>query len=676
MEQPRNFQKDETNPNAQNSPVSVPNASNQSTPTFSTNNKRYKLRIPKVTSKSNKQLELPIPQEKNLLVIHSLKDGSLPVVSQTGLASPSLAVIHKDFPWHGFGNITLVAHPAHINPKRTPVYNKDAWSPRFKAKVVEEGELDPEKWEAFKKEVHAAADKVYDLQNGSDLPDGKKQYMDEVARVLGELPGNVKTLNRLSHVELSYTLPMKVMDALTPGGYFTQPSEHCNDYWKPKIQTFFPTKKYAQFQDGTKIELTPENEKAIVREMRGGGSIKGGEYGGMKKLKLAGHESCVLADIVIDAATARRLSSYSDIKREAQKRITASEGIATNSYATIPRVLKGKYPISILNDLVVKALKSGKTVGECLVKNPLIDHDYNKVTDEKEKQRVGALLDDYIQKKRNEKVTYFEAKPQRFMRLGDFTGAVVPEHLFDQYKDLFAQHGVKALPFSTKADQTAKLQQLAQENDLMLSERDLGLQELVKSEVLEDLECLEELEKAVGDCRESKDKVLSKAEPPGLTEEDSNSLLPIEPTSHCVLTIIQDGQGKMLFIKRQDNHKWSLCAGHIEGDEDPEDAARREIQEETGLTPEYLSRIYESKNPNLTCFSAQCQGIPTNRNDPDQEGKAQWVDCTRGIPANIYDNLAGPEDESNVVRQLFTKELGLKKSEYNWLDAGFLELQK
>jgi len=126
----------------------------------------------------------------------------------------------------------------------------------------------------------------------------------------------------------------------------------------------------------------------------------------------------------------------------------------------------------------------------------------------------------------------------------------------------------------------------------------------------------------------------------------------------------------MLFIKRNDNKKWSICAGHIEGNEDPESASRREIKEETGLTPEYLSKI-NITIPNMFCFSAQCQGKPTNKNDPDQEGKPQWVDVRNGIPSNIWNKLAGPDDDSNLVRQLFEKELKLKKSNLEWLEGGF-----
>jgi len=149
------------------------------------------------------------------------------------------------------------------------------------------------------------------------------------------------------------------------------------------------------------------------------------------------------------------------------------------------------------------------------------------------------------------------------------------------------------------------------------------------------------------------------------------------PTTPCVLTIILDGLGKVLFIKRHDTKQYSVCAGHIEGNETPEEAARREIKEETGLTPEYLTRLEYKCNPNLTCFSAQCQGAPTNQNDPDSEGSPKWVSIIQGVPKNIWNHLSGPKDDTNIIKQLFTQALGLQKSEYNWLwDVGFMDLRK
>jgi 8-oxo-dGTP pyrophosphatase MutT (NUDIX family) len=150
-----------------------------------------------------------------------------------------------------------------------------------------------------------------------------------------------------------------------------------------------------------------------------------------------------------------------------------------------------------------------------------------------------------------------------------------------------------------------------------------------------------------------------------------------EPSRNVALAIVTDGNGRMCFIKRKDNGKWSLPGGHIEDGEDAEEAIRREVLEETGLEPEYFSAVYHKGLPFIVCFSAQCQGNPTNRQDPDQEGVPQWVNVTQGIPSNIWSGLAGPEDETNLVRQLFSQEMGLKKSQFDWLDqCGFLDLSK
>jgi 8-oxo-dGTP pyrophosphatase MutT (NUDIX family) len=167
----------------------------------------------------------------------------------------------------------------------------------------------------------------------------------------------------------------------------------------------------------------------------------------------------------------------------------------------------------------------------------------------------------------------------------------------------------------------------------------------------------------------------------GTTE---NTLIPrmVVPTppqapSPCVITIITNGQGSILLGKRRDTKKWTLCAGHIENQESPEEAAYREIYEETGLTAQYLTSIPFKAPAHLHFFSTFCTGTPHSGLDPDNEvEKWVWVDPRNGIPSNIWDKLAGPEGEANILRQLFTTQLGLKKSEQRWLEADFMELQK
>lgn len=48
--------------------------------------------------------------------------------------------------------------------------------------------------------------------------------------------------------------------------------------------------------------------------------------------------------------------------------------------------------------------------------------------------------------------------------------------------------------------------------------------------------------------------------------------------------IVVDGGGRILLQQRKDNHCWGYAGGSVELDENVEDAAKRELYEETGLT--------------------------------------------------------------------------------------------
>lgn len=142
-----------------------------------------------------------------------------------------------------------------------------------------------------------------------------------------------------------------------------------------------------------------------------------------------------------------------------------------------------------------------------------------------------------------------------------------------------------------------------------------------------------------------------------------------------IVALIQahNSEGHLLLGKRKDNGKWTLPGGHADPGESPEDCARRELKEETGLDPESLTpiRVVPSKNgrPELHLFSALVFGTPHSGNDPDAEVSSsdwEWVDIEGGMPDKFWDHLHGPEDDSggddNVVRQAYDGE-GLEKAE-------------
>jgi 8-oxo-dGTP pyrophosphatase MutT (NUDIX family) len=52
----------------------------------------------------------------------------------------------------------------------------------------------------------------------------------------------------------------------------------------------------------------------------------------------------------------------------------------------------------------------------------------------------------------------------------------------------------------------------------------------------------------------------------------------------AIRAIIQDGDGRVLLIKRRDNGRWAFPAGSVEIDESVYGCLVREVKEETGLT--------------------------------------------------------------------------------------------
>lgn len=97
-----------------------------------------------------------------------------------------------------------------------------------------------------------------------------------------------------------------------------------------------------------------------------------------------------------------------------------------------------------------------------------------------------------------------------------------------------------------------------------------------------------------------------------------------------------NGQGKLLFGLRISSNKYNLPGGRLEEGEDPLDAAKRELTEETGLTGENFESLGHgivtkgSKTIRVFCFKCKVQGSPTGANDPDKEcTEFKWVEPSK-----------------------------------------------
>ena len=91
----------------------------------------------------------------------------------------------------------------------------------------------------------------------------------------------------------------------------------------------------------------------------------------------------------------------------------------------------------------------------------------------------------------------------------------------------------------------------------------------------------------------------------------------------CVLIVSSAGQ-VLAVSRRDDPTDFGLPGGKIDPGEDAETAARRELQEETGLTVGELTMVHSEHDGNMLCttFMGQADG----EIDTDESGVIRWVD--------------------------------------------------
>lgn len=139
-----------------------------------------------------------------------------------------------------------------------------------------------------------------------------------------------------------------------------------------------------------------------------------------------------------------------------------------------------------------------------------------------------------------------------------------------------------------------------------------------------------------------------------------------------VAVIIRNPEGYVLFQLRKGDHgpgTWSLPGGHIEFGEEPEEAARREVLEETGLKVGKIE-VYEEcpyvnshfkgtgKQYITLYFTAKYLEGEPQVTEPDKCEKWVWTD-----PHNLPSPLFEPIEQNKLRLQFAHQSMELGKTE-------------
>jgi hypothetical protein len=73
------------------------------------------------------------PDEVPMVATHNAREIGLQKIADNGgeVVAPSIGISRADDPMDSFGEISLIASPQTVDPRRTPVYGRDAYTPRY-----------------------------------------------------------------------------------------------------------------------------------------------------------------------------------------------------------------------------------------------------------------------------------------------------------------------------------------------------------------------------------------------------------------------------------------------------------------------------------------------------------------------------------------------------------------
>lgn len=453
--------------------------------------------------------------DKNLVVMHNLTADSIVNADKIGgLPVPSIAVGRTDIGFESFGDITLIADKSMVDPAvaGNKTYNSDVYSPRYPSvhndinaktfdsifgaanqqasqyglHTISSGSLGLEHGRAYDLERNEIVKLAYLIEKNkaprpkhrqSNVPQSLRKYAGQDWQQLARDP----QFQQAVYAHYVHQRGAKVAEVLFSGDdaaykMSADMAQQVAEYTGAKEADYSANKeaidkkisgkstqadyrkwvaeKWAQIVDKESIfkgytpsgnrRYVPHTLDNVVKEIKG--NIQGGEKGGVGAVR---------------GSAAKQFKSIAQIQNDRNKIVDAETMRAVkdeiaDTYYALKEKLKPYYEYSgyVDDGAIAEYARTGKLT------------DFKGVPSELKKE-----LDSFVAKAKNAPTEYFEAKPQRAVRLNEFVSAVVPNGTPQNVLNILQNHGVAVKQYnpSIAGDRTKKVELSARQNDVKFS---------------------------------------------------------------------------------------------------------------------------------------------------------------------------------------------------------------
>lgn len=382
-----------------------------------------------------------LPEDKNLIVQHNISEEKLRhTLKMGGLPVPSIAISRKEFPLEGFGEITLIGDSNLIDPttKTNKVFNADAYSKRYPRLTYKYDNLTA---------LQDVIDKGIGYIPESEFAAWRGKTASSVAS--GMEDDGIRTLRYSDRVKAGFAAINKLpkfktiseLDDAIRTNYKSEYEAFVSDlYDKLNVKESI----FKGFTASGKRKYVDHNLDNVVAEMRGAVKDTEGFSYGLPSLRASQAKSYRS----IDAIKKDRNKIVSNVEMEKVKDDFDTE---FNNLLEKNKVDDYSDFISILKDYLRGQIK------------------YNELKDYPATRDVDMTeFVEFAQRLKDAPTEYFEAKPQRAVKLEEFKAVVVPKTLSSNLKKSLNDKGLKVVEYDSKieGDRALKIRTVAESENI------------------------------------------------------------------------------------------------------------------------------------------------------------------------------------------------------------------